>query len=324
MKEVSKLLDFRPDIKVIDATLRDGGLVNDFRFTDSFVKDLYNANLRSGVDYMEFGYRADKEMFNVDDFGPCKFCDDEYLYSIVGENNTDLKIAIMADVGRCRYKTDIHDRSESPVDLIRVATYLHQIPTAVDMIEDAKKKGYEVSCNIMAISTARESDIKAALDILGKSPVDVFYIVDSFGSLYPEQIARMADLYGEFAAKYNKKLGIHAHDNQRLAFANTIEAVGDGVDWLDATYSAMGRGAGNCAMELLLGFLKNPKYNVYPVLQFIEKHLSNLKSSGAVWGYDLQYFMTGLLNQHPRMAIQFTKECREDYAEFYKEVISQE
>lgn len=324
MKEVSKLMDFRADIKVVDATLRDGGLVNDFRFSDSFVKDLYNANLRSGVDYMEFGYRADKEMFNVDDFGPCKFCDDDYLYSIVGENNTDLKIAIMADVGRCNYKQDIHDRSESPVDLIRVATYLHQIPTAVDMIEDAKNKGYEVSCNIMAISTARESDISAALDILGRSSVDVFYIVDSFGSLYPEQIARMADLYGEFAAKYNKKLGIHAHDNQHLAFANTIEAVGDGVDWLDATYSAMGRGAGNCAMELLLGFLKNPKYNIYPVLQFIEKHMNKLKEGGAVWGYDLQYFMTGLLNQHPRTAIQFTKDGRNDYSEFYKEIISQE
>lgn len=324
MKEVSKLMDFRADIKVVDATLRDGGLVNDFGFSDSFVKDLYNANLRSGVDYMEFGYRADKEMFSVDDFGPCKFCDDEYLYSIVGENNTDLKIAIMADVGRCNYKQDIHDRSESPVDLIRVATYLHQIPTAVDMIEDAKKKGYEVSCNIMAISTARESDISAALDILGRSPVDVFYIVDSFGSLYPEQIARMADLYGEFAARYNKKLGIHAHDNQHLAFANTIEAVGDGVDWLDATYSAMGRGAGNCAMELLLGFLKNPKYNIYPVLQFIEKHMNKIKENGAVWGYDLQYLMTGLLNQHPRTAIQFTKEGRNDYSEFYKEIISQE
>lgn len=324
MKEVSKLLDFRPDIKVVDATLRDGGLVNDFRFSDSFVKDLYNANLRSGVDYMEFGYRADKEMFNVDDFGPCKFCDDDYLYSIVGENNTDLKIAIMADVGRCDYKNDIQDRSNSPVDLIRVATYLHQIPTAVDMIEDAKNKGYEVSCNIMAISTARESDIQAALDILGKSPVDVFYIVDSFGSLYPEQTARMASMYGEYAEKYGKKLGIHAHDNQHLAFANTIEAVGDGVDWLDATYSAMGRGAGNCAMELLLGFLKNPKYNVYPVLQFIEKHINKLKEDGVVWGYDLQYLMTGLLNQHPRTAIQFTKEGRKDYSEFYKEIISQE
>ena len=155
MKEISKLLDFRPDIKVVDATLRDGGLVNDFYFSDEFVKALYNANLRSGVDYMEFGYKADKEMFDVNKFGPCKFCDDDYVRSIVGENNTDLKIAVMADVGRCNYRQDIHDRADSPIDLIRVATYLHTIPTAVDMIQDAKKKGYEVSCNIMAISNTQ-------------------------------------------------------------------------------------------------------------------------------------------------------------------------
>ena len=137
MKEISKLMDYRPGIKVIDATLRDGGLVNDFFFDDKFVHDLYLANIKAGVDYMEFGYKGDREMFDESKFGPCKFCDDEYIRSIVGENNTDLKIAVMADVGRCNYKNDIHDRSESPVDLIRVATYLHQIPTAVDMIEDA-------------------------------------------------------------------------------------------------------------------------------------------------------------------------------------------
>ncbi|MBO5343777.1 MAG: aldolase catalytic domain-containing protein [Ruminococcus sp.] len=324
MKDVSKLMDYRADIKVLDATLRDGGLVNEFRFSDEFVKALYLANIRAGVDYMEFGYKGDKSMFDVDKFGPLKFCDDEYIRSIVGENNTDLKIGIMADVGRCNYKEDIHDASESPVDLIRVATYLHQIPTAVSMIEDAKNKGYEVSCNIMAISNARESDIEAALDILGKSPVDVLYIVDSFGSLYPEQIARTINIYREYAEKYNKKLGIHAHNNQQLAFANTIEAVGDGVDWLDATYAAMGRGAGNCAMELLLGFLKNPKYNVYPAIQFIEKYMPAIREAGAVWGYDFQYMMTGLLNQHPRSAIEFTKEKRTDYSEFYKEILAQE
>lgn len=324
MKDVSKLMDYRADIKVLDATLRDGGLVNEFRFSDEFVKALYLANIRAGVDYMEFGYRGDKSMFDVDKFGPLKFCDDDYIRSIVGDNNTDLKIGIMADVGRCNYKEDIHDASESPVDLIRVATYLHQIPTAVSMIEDAKNKGYEVSCNIMAISNARESDIEAALDILGKSPVDVLYIVDSFGSLYPEQVARTINIYKEYAEKYNKKLGIHAHNNQQLAFANTIEAVGDGVDWLDATYAAMGRGAGNCAMELLLGFLKNPKYNVYPAIQFIEKYMPAIREAGAVWGYDFQYMMTGLLNQHPRTAIEFTKEKRTDYSEFYKEILAQE
>ncbi len=322
MKEISKLLSYRPDIKVVDATLRDGGLVNDFFFSDDFVKALYNANLRSGVDYMEFGYKADREMFDENKFGKCKFCDDDYIRSIVGENNTDLKIAVMADVGRCNYKQDIIERKDSPIDLIRVATYLHTIPTAVDMIEDAKRKGYEVSCNIMAISNTQEGDLRVALDILGQSPVDVFYIVDSFGALYPEQIQRIVSIFEEAATKYNKKIGIHAHNNQQLAFANTIEAVGDGVDWLDATYSSMGRGAGNCAMELLLSFLKNPKYNAFPVIKFIEEHMLPLREQGVVWGYDLQYMMTGILNRHPRSAIAFTKEKRKDYSEFYKEIIA--
>ena len=242
MKEISNLLNYRKDVKVIDATMRDGGLVNDFRFTDEFVHDLYLANIRAGVDYMEFGYKADKELFDVNKFGKWKFCNEEDMRAIVGENNTDLKLAVMADVGRCNYKNDIIDRSESVIDLIRVATYLHQMPTAIDMIEDAKKKGYEVSCNIMAISTAQEGDVKAALDMLMQSPVDVIYIVDSFGSMYPEQMQRLASLYVEYAEKFGKKVGIHAHNNQQLAFANTIEAVGDGVDWLDATYSGMGRG----------------------------------------------------------------------------------
>ena len=150
----------------------------------------------------------------------------------------------------------------------------------------------------------------------------MIYIVDSFGALYPEQMQRVAALYVEYGEKYGKKIGIHAHNNQQLAFANTIEAVGDGVDWLDATYAAMGRGAGNCAMELLLGFLKNPKYKVYPVIKFIEKHMNDLREKGIVWGYDLQYLMTGLLNQHPRTAIAFTKDGRKDYAEFYKEIVA--
>ncbi|SFC36834.1 aldolase catalytic domain-containing protein [Ruminococcus albus] len=322
MKEISNLMNYRDSIKVVDATLRDGGLVNDFFFTDKFVHDLYLANIKAGVDYMEFGYKGDKEMFDKSKFGKWKFCDEDDLRAVVGDNDTDLKIAVMADVGRCNYKEDIIDRNDSVIDLIRVATYLNQIPTAVDMIENAKSKGYEVSCNIMAISTAQEGDLRAALDILGKSPVDVIYIVDSFGAMYPEQMQRLAAVYVELAEKYGKKVGIHAHNNQQLAFANTIEAVGDGVDWLDATYSSMGRGAGNCAMELLLGFLKNPKYNVFPVIKFIDEHMTKLREQGIVWGYDLQYLMTGLLNQHPRTAIAFTKDDRKDYAEFYKEIVT--
>lgn len=324
MKKISKLMGYRSDVKVVDATLRDGGLVNDFYFSDEFVKALYETNIKAGVDYMEFGYKASSEMFDTDKFGKWKFCNDDDIRAVAGDNNTDLKIAVMADVGRCDYKKDITDKANSPVDLVRVATYLNTMPAAAHMIEDIAAKGYEVTCNIMAISNVQEADLRVALDILADTPVDVVYIVDSFGSLYPEQIARIADLYMEYAVKYGKKVGMHAHNNQQLAFANTIEAVGDGVDWLDATYGGMGRGAGNCQMELLLGLLRNPKYNIYPVIQFVEKYIQGLKNEGVVWGYDLQYLMTSLTNQHPRSAIAFTKAKRTDYSEFYKEVFSQE
>lgn len=321
MKQVESMLGFRESIKVVDATLRDGGLVNDFYFEDEFVRRLYQANIDAGVDYMEMGYRASKKVFDESKFGKWKFSSDEHIRQIVGDNDTPLKLAVMADIGR-HDKNDFDERANSPVDLVRVAAYIHQMPEAIDMIEDAHNKGYETSCNIMAISNTQEKDLKVALEMVGQSPADCIYIVDSFGSIYPEQMARIVDIYSEFSAKYGKKLGIHAHNNQQLAFANTIECCGDGVDWLDGTYMGMGRGAGNCAMELLISFLKNPKYDVYPVLKFVEENMVALKQQGIVWGYDLQYLITGILNQHPRAAIRFTKDGRTDYSEFYKETFN--
>ena len=324
MAQKGNLLSFRPDVKVLDVTIRDGGLVNDFFFTDEFISNLYKANVKANVDYMEFGYRADKEMFETSQFGKWKFSDDEDIRQIVGDNNTDLKISIMADVGRCNYKEDIHDRSESPIDMVRVATYVNTIPAAIDMIEDANRKGYETTCNIMAISNAKESDIAMALDMIGQSCVDGIYIVDSYGSLFPEQIRMISEQYMEIGEKYGKYIGMHAHNNQQLAFANTIESCAQGVSYLDASMSGLGRGAGNCAMELLLGFLKNPKYKLFPIIKFIEENIVPLEESGMEWGYDIPYLLTGHLNRHPRSAIAAMKEGRKDYSGFYKEIIDKD
>ena len=76
MKELSNLMGYRPGVKVIDATLRDGGLVNNFYFPEGFAKALYEANVKAGVDYMEFGYRASKKQFNPAKFGKWKFTSD--------------------------------------------------------------------------------------------------------------------------------------------------------------------------------------------------------------------------------------------------------
>lgn len=314
------LVSYRPDVRVLDCTLRDGGLVNNFRFTDEFVKDLYLANIKAGVDYMEFGYKASKEIFDPDKFGKWKFCDEKDIRSIVGDNKTDMKISVMADVGRTDFKRDILPKKDSVINMVRVATYINTIPAAIEMLEDAKRKGYEVTVNIMAVSKVNDEDLDGGLELLGQSSVDVIYLVDSFGTFYPEQIERLTDRYLNIASKYNKKIGIHAHNNQQLAFANTIESLSRGTSYLDATVSGMGRGAGNCYMELLLSFLRNPKYNKIAVMNFVEKHMAKLKEE-EVWGYDIPYLLTATMNSHPSSAIQFIKEKRTDYAMFYQELM---
>jgi 4-hydroxy 2-oxovalerate aldolase len=118
-----------------------------------------------------------------------------------------------------------------------------------------------------------------------------------------------------------KAIGIHAHNNQQLAFANTIEAIILGANRVDATMMGLGRGAGNCPMELLLGFLRNPKFKLRPVLQLLQDHIQPLQSQIA-WGALIPYNVTGQLNLHPQSAIQYLDgPDRDDFVKFYDQVV---
>jgi 4-hydroxy 2-oxovalerate aldolase len=250
---------FRPEIKVLDATIRDGGLINDHMFDDGFVRAVYETCVASGVDYMEVGYKASDRFFARDKFGDWKFCKEDDLRRVLGDK-PEVKIAVMADAGgKCDYRRDIPPKAQSVVDLVRVACYINQIPEAIDMISDAHDKGYETTCNIMAISTCSESEIDQALEEIAKAPCGTVVVVDSFGSMYGEQVAGLVERYKKALEGTNKEIGIHAHNNQELAFSNTIDAIIHGANRLDATMGGMGRGSGNCRMELLLGFLRNPR-----------------------------------------------------------------
>lgn len=324
INKIGSLLSYREDIKVLDCTIRDGGLMNDFHFDDAFVKNVYLACVHAGVDYMEFGYKASTDVFSAQDYGPWKFCREEDLRRIVGDNDTNLKISIMADVGRTDME-DVPNRHDSVVDMIRTACYIHQIPKAIEMVNNFHDKGYETSINIMAISHCSETELVEALDILGQSSVDVIYLVDSFGHYCPEQIRALARMYLEVGEKYNKTIGIHAHNNQQLAFANTIEALTIGVSYLDATISSLGRAAGNCPTELLLGFLKNPSYKLRPILRIIESDIAALRKDGLQWGYDIPYQITGMMNMHPRAAMKNVgKPEWGNYTDFYDEILDED
>jgi 4-hydroxy 2-oxovalerate aldolase len=315
-------ITYRPELKVLDCTVRDGGLINDHMFDDGLVQAVYDTCLEAGVDYMEFGYKASKKLFARNKFGDWKFCDEDDVRRIVGDNDTGLKLTAMADAEKTDYKEDILPKSESVLDCIRVATYAHQLPVAVDMINDAHDKGYETTCNLMAVSITQDDEIDQSLEVLRETPATTVVVVDSFGSLYGEQIQRLVTRYRKALEGTDKEVGIHAHNNCQLAFANTIEAIVQGANRVDATMMGMGRGAGNCPMELLIGFLRNPAYRIRPIYQLLQDYFMDLRQQYA-WGALIPYNITGQLNQHPRSAIALLDEDQQrEVVSFYDKLVA--
>jgi len=317
-------VSYRPEIKVMDVTIRDGGLMNNHQFSPKLVQAVYRTACDAGIDYVELGYKSSNKIFSPSEHGPWKFCDEQVLRDIVGEKNPAVKLTAMADADRCDYHNDILPREKSVLDMIRVATYIHQIPTAVDMIKDAHAKGYETCVNLMAVSTVQESELDGALDVLAQSEVDVLYLVDSFGTMYCEEVRALMEKFKRVASAAGKQVGIHTHNNCQLAYANTIEAIIGGANYLDASLAGLGRGAGNCQMELLMGFLHNPKFKLRPVLQCIRDHIEPLRKD-FFWGYSIPYMITGILNQHPRDAIKFMESGNSgDIVKFYDDMCEEE
>jgi len=310
---------FRPEIKVLDCTIRDGGLMNKWQFEDKFVKAIFDACCAAGIDYMEVGYKSSESAFSREENGVWKFCHDSDIIRVLGEDCAEkgIKLAAMGDIGRIEYD-DIPPKDESVITLIRVACYIHQIDKGIALVEHCIDKGYETTIQLMAVSKAMERDIDEALDDVAKSRLPVLYVVDSFGAMYCEQVERLAKKY--IAALPGKTIGFHGHNNQQLAFANTIEAIIHGCNYVDGTMYGIGRGAGNCPLELLISFLKNPKFDPRPVYEAVQKQMIPLREK-IEWGFHIPYLITGMLNEHPRSAMTFMDEpVRGDFADFYDQI----
>jgi len=308
---------YNKNIKVMDCTVRDGGLMNKWQFDDEFVREVYDACVEAGVDYMEIGYISSEKSFSRDEVGPWKFCSEKDLRRIVGDNNSSIKLSAMADIGRVDLD-DIPLAADSSLDMIRVACYAHQIDKAITLAHHCMDKGYETTINLMAVSGVGEPELSEVLNDVSKSRVPIFYLVDSFGSLHCESVQYLIKKYKE--AMPDKVIGIHAHNNMQLAMSNTITALMDGATMLDATLLGMGRGAGNCPMELLIAFLKNPKYRMLPLLKAIQEQILPWNKK-IEWGYHVPYLITGALNAHPRSAIAYMESVKkDDFVSFMKEM----
>ncbi|MCP4600506.1 MAG: nucleoid-structuring protein H-NS [Proteobacteria bacterium] len=309
---------YKPAIKVCDCSIRDGGLMNNHQFSYDVVGKVYKAISKAGIDYIELGYKNSRKMFSPDEYGPWKFCDDEDILRVTEGIDSHTKISVMADVGRVDMDT-FKPADESPVDMIRTAVYVKDVDAAIHMANEFHDKGYETTINLMAISRDQGWELDGALHQLeNECKAEAVYIVDSFGSLYQESVEYIVEKFA--SAIKTKKIGFHGHNNQQLAFSNTVTSIINGVRFVDGTLYGIGRAAGNCPLELLIGFLKNPKFNLRAIMDIIAEEFVPIQQD-LKWGYMLPYAVTGMTNNHPRAAMRFLNgENQNSYSTFYDEI----
>ena len=292
-------------VRILDCSLRDGGLCCDSMFPEAFPESLIGALSACGADIVEVGFKSAEGKFSPAKFGPLRFCREEYLRVHFSKLKGRLKFAAMIDVLTSGMSGLIVPKSESVVDILRVCAYYDNLCEMKDILAEAKEKGYETAACLMAVSTLSDSQIDCALGEICSSAADIVYLMDSFGALLPQRASSLAERYAAAAHSSGRLAGAHFHDNMQLAFANSIAAACCGVDIIDSSVGGMGKGAGNCRTEEILPAKFSLK-EVRILMEFIERRLIPMKGKYS-WGYRQEYALSAVGNMNSKIATAFIK-----------------
>lgn len=275
-------------MKILDCTLRDGGYYTNWDFPKELVDVYIESFNRLPVDYLEVGYRSKK----MDGYlGEYFYLPVHVMEALRDKCNKELVIIL----NEKDIRVDDIDEVLSPcvgfISMVRLAIDPKNFQRAIELAKGVKAMGFKVGFNVMYMSNWKEH--QSMLDLLPQinGIADYFYMVDSFGGVFPSDVR---EIYGLVKERVDVPIGFHGHNNLEMALANTIEAIECGADIVDATITGMGRGAGNLKTELLLTYL-NEKGLVevnFNALSKVVDPFSALQNDYG-WGTSLPYMVSG-------------------------------
>lgn len=276
------------NFKILDCTIRDGGYYTNWDFSKDTVNTYFEAFNHLPVEFLEVGYRSN----------PMKGYLGEYFYcpvTVLQEIKSISKKKLVIILNEKDVRAEDAETLLKPicgfVDMVRIAIDPKNLERAVGLAAEVKKLGFEVGFNVMYMSTwASQKDFLDKLPLTAGA-ADIFYMVDSFGGVYPQDVR---DTIALVRSKVDIPLGFHGHNNMELGLINTLTAIEEGCVMVDATITGMGRGAGNLKTELLLTVL-----NAQSKLEFDFNALSRVVDvftdlqKEYEWGTNLPYMVSG-------------------------------
>lgn len=275
-------------MKILDCTLRDGGYYTNWDFKPALVETYFRAMQQLPIEYLEIGYRS-RELANY--LGQYFYCPEYVLEN--ARRLTDKKLAVILNQ-KDFPASDVKEvlvPVKDYLDLVRVAVNPDNFDEALILATELKSHRFKVAFNVMYMSSWSENGafIKELPQTSGL--VDYFYMVDSFGGVFPGDVKQTIKMVRN---ETDVALGFHGHNNLELGLINTLTAIEEGVEIVDATITGMGRGAGNLKTELLLTAL-NAKHELdvnFNALTSVVEAFEQLQSQHG-WGTNLPYMVSG-------------------------------
>jgi 4-hydroxy 2-oxovalerate aldolase len=327
-------------MQLLDCTIRDGGYVNDWKFTEKQVRECYLACSQAGVDYMELGFRNFKKPDFINKFGPTFFCEEEYINKTIGDIN-GCKIAVMVTINAFDIE-DFVPKDKSKIDMVRVLMAYHgsknknddildtqQLLDGVKQIEKLIDLGYEISFNIGRIDKMSKQQLYEVCKILSSTKISYFTMADTYGSVDLDHIEKLIP-YIKFLFRdvfeTDIRVGFHAHDNMSNGTCKALHSLKYGADMIDGCILGYGRGSGNAKTELIMMDLnKNHKktYDFISMIEYGDRYLINYKECLNNLCYNVVYALSSYFGCHVTYSIDIVEnydkmEVRDIYNVFKK------
>ena len=296
-------------IKILDVTLRDGGIVNNFEFGKNNIKSVINAIENAGAKYIELGYLEKTK--GTTDGDRTQFKDEKIIYNtILNKKEPGVKYLAMCDYSKFDVEA-LEERKENSVDGIRFAFHKRNFNEALELYQAIIDKGYDVYMQPMVTLHYTEAELEELIARANKLKIKGIYFVDTFGQMMEDDIIRLTKFFDE-RLRPDIALGFHAHNNIQMAFANAVAFINIPTardKMLDSSILGMGRGAGNLNTELILSYLNRTRgtsYNLKPILHIMGTIINPIRRKYS-WGYSPEYFLSAVNDTSPIYSKHYTE-----------------
>lgn len=290
-------------VYLLDCTLRDGGYINDWKFSEEGIKTIIKKLSQTGVEMIEIGflkgdnYDPEKSLFPTTD--ECK--------KVLDNRSKDVLYFGMLDMSAPIPMENIRKRTEDTIDGIRVIFKKDKIDEAYEYCKLIQNQGYLLSVNFVGTDQYSDEEFIEGIKKYNSLKPMGMCIVDTFGVIKRKQFIRLCEI-ADKNMENDIMLCYHAHNNMQQAFGNAEALLDMELDrdiCIDCCVFGMGRGAGNLNLELFAEHMNDnygTSYRIEPMLEIMDEYLTDFYKIRQ-WGYSLPFYLSASLGCHPNYAV---------------------